>query len=48
MILRGIVRDLAGMWNLASGVLTVTPRQAGVLHGLPPRETRRQRALLTS
>lgn len=41
VILKGVVRDLERSWNLPSGAVTVTPRQAALLHGLSPREMRR-------
>ena len=41
VILKGVMRDMEQTWNLPPGALTVTSRQAALLHGLSPREMRR-------
>lgn len=41
VILNGIMRDMERAWSLPEGALTLTPRQAALLHGLSPREMRR-------
>ncbi|TCT09675.1 ATPase family protein associated with various cellular activities (AAA) [Paralcaligenes ureilyticus] len=40
-IVKGLLGDLERSWALPAGVLTVTPRQLGLLRGLAPREMRR-------